>query len=233
MIKAIALDDEHLALEVIRAYCKQQGEIQLDKTFVRPSEALEYLRKFPVDLIFLDIQMPSVLGVDFAQQIPKHIAVIFTTAHSQYAVEGFNLSAVDYLLKPFSFQRFEQAIKKVLVNHKPAQEATITQSISIRADYSLIPVALNSIKLIEGLDDYIKIHVDGRSPIVARMTMKGILQKLPESQFIRIHRSYIVPINQIESMRNKVLLVAGRELPLGSSYEQLVKTQIAAQTFSA
>ncbi len=233
MIKAIALDDEHLALEVIRAYCKQQGEIQLDKTFVRPSEALEYLGKFPVDLIFLDIQMPSVLGVDFAQQIPKHIAVIFTTAHSQYAVEGFNLSAVDYLLKPFSFERFEQAIKKNQIQRKPTQEATTTQTISIRADYSLIPVALNTIKLIEGLDDYIKIHVDNRSPIVARMTMKGILQKLPESQFIRIHRSYIVPIHLIESMRNKVLLVAGRELPVGSSYEQLVKAQIAAQSFSA
>ncbi|MGL4598038.1 MAG: LytR/AlgR family response regulator transcription factor [Bacteroidia bacterium] len=233
MINAIALDDEPLALEIIRAYCTQQGEIMLDKTFVRPSEALEYISKFPVDLIFLDIQMPSVLGVDFAQKIPKHIAVIFTTAHSQYAVDGFNLNAVDYLLKPFSFERFEQAVKKVIAQHKPTQEATTTQTISIRADYSLIPVALHTIKLIEGLDDYIKIHIDNRSPIVARMTMKGILQKLPESQFIRIHRSFIVPVNRIESMRNKTLLVAGKELPIGSSYEQLVKTQIAAQSFPA
>jgi DNA-binding LytR/AlgR family response regulator len=222
MIKAIAIDDEPPALRLIENFCSRTEEISLEKTFTMPAEALKHLRKFPADLVFLDIQMPSANGLDFYKSIRQDTMVIFTTAYSEYAVEGFNLSAVDYLLKPFTFKRFQQAIAKAMdyYNYKKQGSGEASRYIFIRADYSLLKIALVDIIYIEGLDDYLKIHLAGSNPIVARMTMKAMIEKLPERDFIRVHRSYIIPFNRIESYRNKTILVAGEEIPTGSSYEE-------------
>src|ERR1700712_505095 len=160
MIKAIAIDDEPPALKVIENFCGRIEALQLEKTFTMPAEALKHLRKFPVDLIFLDIQMPSVNGIDFYKAVRQDTMVIFTTAYSEYAVEGFNLSAVDYLLKPFTLERFEQAIQRAkdffeYQHQKPSETVT---DIYIRADYTLNKIALSDIVFIEGLDDYVKVH---------------------------------------------------------------------------
>lgn len=221
MILAIALDDEPPALKVVENFCGRVDFIDLVKTYTNPVEALKYINKFPVDLLFLDIRMPSVSGIQFHKQVPKDMMVIFTTAYSEYAVEGFNLNAVDYLLKPFTFDRFMQAVNKAHDFYKfyHQYESAIQQYLFIRADYSLVKVMLEDILYIEGLDDYLKIHLISRKPLVARMTMKTMLEKLPAKDFVRVHRSFILPVKRIERLRNKSLFVAGREIPVGSSYE--------------
>ena len=223
MIKAIAIDDELPALKVVETFCSKVDFICLGKTFNKPTEALKHLRKFPVDLLFLDINMPSVTGIELYKELQQKTMVIFTTAYSEYAVEGFNLNAVDYLLKPFTFERFLQAVNKArdYFNYQNKTENVAQQYLFIRADYSRIKINLADILFIEGLDDYLKIHLANQKPIVARMTMKAILNKLPASEFIRVHRSYIVALKHVQNLRSKVISIAGEEIPLGSSYEEI------------
>ncbi len=223
MITAIALDDEPPALKVIETFCSRVDTVGLVKTFTNPDEALKHIARFPVDLLFLDIRMPSISGIQFRKKLPKDLMVIFTTAYSEYAVEGFNLNAVDYLLKPFTFERFLQAVNKAndfykfLHHHEFAEQPYLF----VRADYSLVKIMHEDILYIEGLDDYLKIYIAGRKPVVARMTMKAMQEKLPEKEFIRIHRSFIVPFSRIEKVRNKMVYIGEKELPVGSSYEKL------------
>lgn len=222
MIKAIALDDEPPALSIIDNFCRRTEGIELQKTFTAPGEALAYLKKFPIDLLFLDIQMPSVNGIDFYKAAGPDFMAIFTTAFTEYAVEGFNVSAIDYLLKPFTLARFQQAVERAneYYQYKRQSGTETSQNIFIRADYSLLKIALDDIIYIEGLDDYLKIHLNAGAPVVARMTMKSILEKLPAPDFLRIHRSYIVPFKKVAGYRNKSISIAGFDLPVGSSYEE-------------
>lgn len=221
MIKAIALDDEPPALSIISSFCTLTDAIELVKTFTRPEEALKYLQNFPIDLLFLDINMPSISGLDFKQQLGAETMVIFTTAYSEFAVEGFNLNAVDYLLKPFTPERFLQAADKAKTYYQLLHQNAYARPnyISVRVDYALVKVPLADILFIEGLNDYLKIHLQGHKPLVCRMTMKVMLEKLPQSEFVRVHRSYIVPLAKIEAIRNKTILINNEEIPLGSSYE--------------
>jgi DNA-binding LytR/AlgR family response regulator len=222
MIRAIAIDDEPPALKVIEKFCEKIDFITLEKTFTQPTEALKYLRKFPIDLLFLDINMPSLSGIEFYKAVQQNAGVIFTTAFSEFAVEGFNLNAVDYLLKPYTYERFLQAVTKANEFHEfniQAEKAT-EQYLFVRADYSLLKIAVNEILYIEGLDDYLKIHVKDNKPVVARMTMKGILEKLPSKDFVRVHRSFIVAFHRISAVRNKSVFLDNTEIPVGSSYEK-------------
>jgi len=222
MIKALAIDDEPLALSVIENFCSQLDYIDLQKTFIKPTEALKHLKKFPVDLLFLDIHMPSLTGIDFYKQIEQNTLVIFCTAHSQYAVEGFNLNALDYLLKPFTFERFKQATEKAR-DYFSQSEGQKTRHIFIRADYSLQKINLDDILCIEALDDYLKIYIENQKTIVARLTMKAIMEKLPSNEFIRVHRSFIVPVKRVESVRNKTINILDKKIPIGNSYEEEVQ----------
>jgi DNA-binding LytR/AlgR family response regulator len=221
MIKALAIDDEPLALNVIEAFCAQLDYIDLQKTFTKPNEALKHLNKYPVDLLFLDIHMPSLTGIDFYKNIEQNTLVIFCTAHGQYAVEGFNLNALDYLLKPFTFERFKQATDKAR-DYFASSNNQKAQHIFVRADYSLQKIMLDDIICIEALDDYLKIYINNQKTIVARMTMKAMLEKLPSTEFMRVHRSFIVPIKKVESLRNKVLQLGDKKIPVGNSYEEEV-----------
>ena len=222
MIKAIAIDDELPALKIIENFCEKTGLIELQKTFSMPTEALKHLSKFPTDLLFLDINMPSISGIDLYKSIEQSTMVIFTTAYSEFAVEGFNLNAIDYLLKPYTYERFLQAVHKAKDNYGAAGtlEKNMEQYLFVRADYSLIKIAINDIVLIEGLDDYLKIHLlNNPKPIVTRMTMKAIMEKLSSTEFIRVHRSFIIPFSKIENVRKKMISIAGKEIPIGASYE--------------
>lgn len=221
MIRAIALDDEPLALKVIENFCSRVDYIELEKTFTKTSEAQKHLRKQPVDLVFLDIQMPMQNGIAFYAEIEQDVMVIFTTAFSEYAVDGFNVNATDYLLKPFSFDRFLQAAEKVkkLQETKKLAPASESQYLFIRADYSLNKILISDILFIEGLDDYLKIHIENQKTIVARMTMKAILEKLPANAFLRVHRSYIIPVARIDKVRNKIIYIGEEEIPVSASYE--------------
>lgn len=220
-LTAIAIDDEPPALSIITEFASRYGSVDLQKTFTKPTEAVRHLKKFPVDLVFLDIKMPSVSGLDLFKEIPENVQVIFTTAHAEYAVEGFNLKAADYILKPFSYERFVQAVDKVtqMAELMRSSDDKGSSHMLVRADYSLIKINFADIAYIEGLDDYIKIHLDTGKMIVARMTMKKILERLPTSTFFRVHRSFIVPLLKIQSVRNKQVCLPNVQVPLGASYE--------------
>ena len=223
MISAIAIDDEPPALKVLEVFCSKTDFIDLQKTFNKPAEAQKHLRKFPVDLLFLDINMPSINGLELHREINQDTMVIFTTAYSEYAVEGFNLNAVDYLLKPFTLKRFLQSMDKVreLYNFRKVKTQEGPQYLLVRADYSLVKIDLEDILFIEGLDDYLKIHLVNGKPIIARMTIKSVVEKLPSHLFVRVHRSYVVPLQKIASVRNKVIAIGTEEIPIGSSYEEI------------
>lgn len=228
MMKAIALDDEPLALTVIDSFCEQSDKVQLVKSFLKPNDALRYIENFPVDLIFLDIQMPSVSGIDFFRDLKRDIMVIFTTAHSEYAIEGFNLNAVDYLLKPFTLERFNQAVLKAHEFYNYTNNASNTKQpyIYIRADYSLLKIDLQDIIYIEGLNDYLRIHLRNQKPVVARMTLKALYEKLPANDFLRVHRSYIVSMLSILKISGKIMHIKVNDhvvqLQIGKSYEDEV-----------
>lgn len=221
MIKTIAVDDEPPALKILENFCEKTGFIQLQKTFTRPAEAIEYINTHPIDLIFLDIQMPSISGIQLYRSLPSKPMVVFTTAYSEYAAEGFNLDAIDYLVKPYSFERFLHAVNKV--NDYLAylnQAAGTKKCLFVSADASLVKIDTDDILYVEALDDYIKFHlVEGKKTIVSRMTMKTLLEKLPASDFVRIHRSYIIPISRIKAVYKKSIDINGIELPIGQSYQ--------------
>lgn len=215
MIKAIALDDEILALKIIENYSEKIDNLSLEKVFNKQSDAQKHLNKYPVDLIFLDIEMPAKNGLDFYKSISQNTKVIFTTAYSEYAVDAFSVNAIDYLLKPFSFERFKAAVEKVKINDEKEE----AKHLSIRADYKLHKINFNDIQLIEGLDDYIQIHLKDSTKITARSSMKNILEKLSEKDFIRIHRSFIVPVNNIKTIVNKNIHISGFIVPIGETYK--------------
>lgn len=221
MIQAIALDDEPLALQVLEDFCSKTDLIKLEKSFTKPNDALKYLSQFPTDLLFLDIKMPSINGIDFHKMLPHNYLVIFTTAHSEFAVEGFNLDAVDYLLKPFSFDRFIKAITRANEYYQSLKQSPASkQYFFVRADYSLIKINFADILYIEGLDDYVKIHMENQRAIVPRLNIKSILEKLPANEFIRVHRSFIVPLSRVKNIRNKHVLINDMPIPISSKYEE-------------
>lgn len=222
MIKAIAIDDEPLALTIIEHFCNQNANIQLERCFTSQQEALSYLENYPIDLIFLDIQMPENNGVIFYKSLKTKPLVIFTTAFDHYAVEGFNVNAVDYLLKPISYDRFNQATEKVKILFNSSNTSTKDTYILIRADYKLNKIYLQNISYIEGLDDYVQIYIDGKSKIVARTSLKAIMEQLPPAEFLRIHRSFIIPINRISSIQSKSIFIDNKEFPIGDTYKSNV-----------
>jgi len=215
MIKAIALDDELLALKVIENYCNQIPDLQLEKTFHKQSDALKYLNKFPVDLLFLDIQMPQKNGLDFYKSIDQNTKVIFTTAFSEYAVDAFEINAVDYLLKPFSFERFLKAVEKA----REISRDSASNTLFIRADYKLHKINFQDILFVEALDDYIKIHLSDGTKITTRLTMKNIQERLHDVNFARIHRSYLVSVHHIKSIANKSVKIEDFVIPVGEKYK--------------
>jgi DNA-binding LytR/AlgR family response regulator len=229
MISCIAIDDEPLALKIIEEYAAKISFLQLQKTFTNPDDANDFLNNNEVSLLFLDIEMPDINGLQFYKALTKKPLVIFTTAYSEYAVEGFNVDAIDYLLKPIEYDRFLKAVYKVneYTEFLSSQEMQMA-SIFLKVDYQLMKINLKEIELIEGLDDYIRIHLKPK-PVLTLMTLKSLQAKLPSTEFIRIHRSYIVPINKIESFGKNKVKVAGKDIPIGSSYtdvyQQLLKSK--------
>lgn len=218
MITCIAVDDEPLALQLIHQYCEKIPFLQLEKVFTNPDEAGAYLQQQQVDLLFLDIQMPDINGVQFYKSLSKQPLVIFTTAFKDYAVDGFNVDAVDYLLKPFEYNRFLKAVYKAkeYLEFLASQDLQLN-SIYVKVNYEMMKINLKDIDLIEALDDYIKIHIKPM-PVLTLMTLKTMQEKLPSKEFARVHRSYIVPLSKVEKFSKNKLLVAGKEIPIGSSY---------------
>lgn len=223
-IKCIAIDDEPLALQLIKAYIQKTPALQLIQVFEDALSAAGSLRENQVDLLFIDIQMPDITGLDLVRSLQSPPMIIFTTAYRKFAVEGFELSAVDYLLKPISFDRFTKAVNKALefynYKHAPEQEEAF---LYVYSEYKLIKININEIEYIESLEDYIKIHMTHFKPVLTLMPLKKVLEKLPHEKFERVHRSYIVALNKIKSVGNKKLSLSNAEIPVSDSYLDVIR----------
>lgn len=224
-LKCVAIDDEPLALELLQEYISRFPQLKLVHTFDDAISAVELLRNTKVDLLFIDINMPDITGIDLVRSLQEKPLVIFTTAHKQFAIEGFELDAVDYLLKPINFDRFTRAVHKAIDYYK--YKNTLSQeendSLFVHAEYKLVKIPLNDIEYIESLEDYIKIHIAGAKPVLTLLSMKKVLEKLPAEKFQRIHRSYIVAVSRVKAIQNrKVQLSSAVELPISDSYVQFI-----------
>lgn len=227
MIHCIAIDDEPLALQLISEYCSKISFLKLEKVFTNTDEARIFLQENKVDLLFLDIQMPDINGMQFYKSLAEKPPVIFTTAFKDFAVEGFSVDAIDYLLKPFEYDRFLKACYKAneYMEFLSSQEMQLN-SIFVKVNYEIMKINLKDIELIEALDDYIKIYIKP-TPVLTLMTLKSIQEKLPSRDFVRVHRSFIVPLSRIEKFSKTKLWVAGKEIPIGSSYSQVYDQLLA------
>lgn len=218
-MRCIIIDDEPFAIELLTFYVQQTPILNLLASFTDAYKAIDFINSNQIDLIFLDIQMPHINGIQLLKSLEKPPMAIFSTAFNEYAVEGFELEAIDYLLKPFDIKRFQKAVKKAdeLFSLKKSSEPLAEPFIFVKADYQMLKINISSILFIEGWDDYIKIYVSEK-PILTLMSLKSIMEQLPQQDFVRVHRSYIVPIKKIDSVRNKVIKIGSKEIPVGTTY---------------
>ena len=223
IINCIIVDDEPVAREILESHLGKIDTVQVVASCKSAVEAFKVINSEPVDLIFLDINMPEISGLSFAKTMTKKIKIIFTTAYREYAVDGFDLQAVDYLLKPISFERLLQAINKFLdeikPTHLPEDQEVKSDSFFVRSDRKMIKIDIAEIRYIESLSDYIKIHL-GDKTVVTRETLSNIEAKLQGNDFLRIHRSYIVSISRIESFTHEYVMVNKHELPISRSHKE-------------
>jgi DNA-binding LytR/AlgR family response regulator len=230
-IICLAVDDEPLALSVLQKYIAEIECLELAGTCVNAVQALQMLQQYSVDLLFLDIQMPQIMGTDFIRTLKNSPKVIFTTAYRKYAVEGFELDAVDYLLKPISFERFLKAVNKVLQTEIHAPDSAFqakdiipessNQCLYVRADRKMVKVPLDDILYIEGMSDYIKI-ITTKKTIITKRPLSTLEETLPKDSFLRIHRSFIVAVNKIDSYNSDIIEIGKNELPIGRLFKHEV-----------
>src|SRR6186997_1565409 len=227
-IKCLVIDDEQPAREILQKHIEGVESLELAGSCNNAVEALSFLQSNPVDLLFLDIQMPHILGTSFIRTLKNPPKIIFTTAYRKYAVEGFELDAVDFLLKPIGFDRFLKAVNKILQTNLQSNlsEPDKTENnkeqaqpfLYFRSDRKMVKVLFNDILYIEGLRDYIKIFTTTKT-IVTKHLLASLQEMLPADSFLRIHRSYIVSINKIDSYRSDMIEIAKKELPIGRLYK--------------
>ncbi len=229
-IKCIAVDDEPLALRVIQSHVEKLDDVELVATCSNALDAFQLLRKHKVDLILLDIQMPELNGIQFLKSLENPPAIVFTTAYRNYAIEAFDLNVLDYLLKPISFSRFLKTINRFHAQNAPKQqspknvqvnESTEKAFIFVKRNKTMIKVMLDDICYIESLKDYVRINT-GADKMFVKYRISKIEEELPEDKFIRIHKSYIVSVNRIESLSPTSVGIAGDKLPIGRSYKEMV-----------
>lgn len=216
-LTCIAIDDEPLALDVITKFCQRIGGIELH-TYTDPEEGLDATRRIRPELVFLDIEMDNLNGLTIASQLPADTCFIFTTAYLNYAFEGFNLDAVDYLHKPFAFSRFEAAFAKAM-RRIGGGRTQVPESIVVKQEYSNVNIPLDDILYIEAMESYSKIFRRSGGYTLSRVLLKNIGSMLPAGEFLRVHRSYIVSRAKIESYNKQVIrLITGATLPVGRQY---------------
>ncbi|MCB0382977.1 MAG: response regulator transcription factor [Psychroserpens sp.] len=226
LISCLIVDDEVIAREIIASHLSNIKNIHVVASCSNAIEAFNYISKQTIDLVFLDINMPHISGISFAKSINSNIKVIFTTAYRDYAVEGFELKAVDYLLKPISFERLQKALHTYfeIYGDKTPTIATTSENsdfIFVRSERKMIKIDFEDIIFIESYSDYLKIHLNDAT-VVTRETITSIEAKLPKSLFLRIHRSYIISITAITSFTNEHITIKKNALPISRSYKKEV-----------
>ena len=223
-MRAIIIDDERLARTELKKLLQEFPEVEVIAEAANANEGIDKIESLNPDLVFLDIQMPGLTGLQFIQSIPQKPMFILVTAYEKYALEGFNLDVIDYLLKPVSLERFMKACNKAMEYHllktkNETGEKTVIDYLFVNVDYSLLKIVYADIMWIEGLKDYIKIHLRSSSkPVVTRMSMKSIEETLPSAKFIRVHKSYIVAIAYVTAARKNSVFIGAMEIPVSDSY---------------
>lgn len=226
MMTIVAVDDEPLALQLITRYIEETPELSLLMTFRNPIEAAVFLKENSVDIVMLDIQMPDLNGIEFARQLTRGPKVIFTTAYKKYAIEGFKLEVVDYLVKPFSYQDFLKAIQraKKLINLEKKSWENIESNIEflyLKSNYKIKRLKFNDIQYIEGFNDYVKIYATSSlEPIHSQITLKVLEAKLPAGKFMRIHRSFIVNLQLVDTIDRGKIVFGKVYIPVGDQYKE-------------
>lgn len=231
-INCIIVDDEPIAREILENHLKKIHNIHIIGSCKNAIEAFNMINSQNIDLIFLDINMPEISGLSFARSINKNIKIIFTTAYREYAVDGFDLKAVDYLLKPISFERLFQAVHKFESESFPFESDTSkdigpekSDFFFVRSDRKMIKINFSDLNYIESLSDYVKIYVNEKT-IITRETISSIEAKLPKKDFLRVHRSYIVAISKIESFTQEFIEINKKAIPISRSYKNDVKHRL-------
>lgn len=226
-LKCVIIDDEPLAIDLLKSYAEQTPFLELIATFENPLSAMDLLQKGDINLLFLDINMPQITGVDFAKTLPASIKIIFTTAYDQYAVEGFRLNALDYLLKPVNYAEFLTASNKALEWFRMTESSNSSVapaqsgSIFVKSGYRMEKIELDDILYIENQKDYVKFHLEGvQEPISSLMSMQSLEDKLPASQFMRVHRSFIVNLNKIKTIERNCIVFGKEYIPVSDSYKE-------------
>lgn len=227
ILKCAIVDDEPLAVELLASYVNKIPFMQLTGKYYSATEAMKDIAEGSVDVIFLDIQMPEINGLELSKMVPETTRIVFTTAFDQYALDGFRSNALDYLLKPISYVDFLAACNKALQwfslirQQGDAEKSEETKSIFVKSEYKLIQIRLDSINYVEGLKDYVKIYTDESSkPVVSLMNMKAMEEMLPSSRFIRVHRSFIVQKSKIREIERNRIIFGDVYIPIGDSYRQ-------------
>ncbi|QHT67835.1 response regulator transcription factor [Rhodocytophaga rosea] len=226
-IRCLTIDDEPLALNLVSSYVERTPFLELAGKCNSAQQALERMNEEVIDLLFMDIQMPDLTGIEFARAMDKGPKIIFTTAFEQYALEGFKLDAMDYLLKPFNYQDFLRSANKAKEHfelvHKAAQSEQVHTEhdfLFVKSEYKLIKIKFESILYIEGLKDYVKILLVGANkPILSLLSLKNLEGKIPTDRFMRVHRSYIVALDKISAISNNVIIINNTNIPVGEMYK--------------
>ena len=235
-INCVIIDDEPLAAELLLSYAKRISYLNVKGTFNSAIAAMRELREHPVDLIFLDIQMPELSGLEFARILPPQTRIIFTTAFNQYAIDGYKVNAMDYLLKPISYDDFLQACNKALEYFTSQQIHTSNKEktdrfIFVKSEYKLVRINLDDVLYIEGVKDYVKIYFDnGDKPVMSLMNMKRIEESLPSPEFMRTHRSYIVNMMKVKVIDRLRIVFDKVYIPISDSYKDEVMSFLDSHT---
>jgi DNA-binding LytR/AlgR family response regulator len=224
-MRCIAVDDESPALFLMEDNIKRIPYLQFVKSCNNAYEAMEILQREKIDLVFLDIEMPEVSGLDLLQTLPSKPMVILTTAYKKYALEGYGLDVIDYLLKPIAFDRFLKAVNKAheyyQLKNRGSKELSqqSNEYLFVHADYNLVKITLSDIAYIEALKDYIKIYLSSApKPVITKISMKAMEEKLPSESYIRVHKSYIVSMAKVSSIRKNRIIIGNSEIPLSENY---------------
>ncbi|MEI6488557.1 MAG: LytTR family DNA-binding domain-containing protein [Bacteroidota bacterium] len=232
MIRAIAIDSDENSLVVLKNLCSTSEGINLEKTFTSYEKALKHIRKFPVDLVFVDIAMCIQSGRKITQNQEQQKAIIFTSSDLTLATEAFDMNAIDYLMKPFSVNRFEMAVSKAqkytnFLQNKVSQVQE--EKLCVRADYSLKILKPSEILFLESLGDYVTIFLENQKKVITKTTMTEIHTKLNQKEFIRVNRSYIIPFSRIEHFGKRIISIAGKEIAIGDTYRKQISNLLLAK----
>ncbi len=225
-MKCIIVDDEPLAREAVEILIRKSGKLELIESFNSAESALEFMASNNVDLIFLDIQMPYLNGLEFARMLPQNTLIIFTTAYTEFALDSYEVEAIDYLIKPIKFERFQKAVNKAIsyqsllvTGEKEKIEEVEGDFIFVKSERKFYKVELSDILFIEGLKDYVIIHLAG-SRIITKMNLKAINEKLPRSLFLRINKSFIINVKHIDSFDNNDVYIQSHTVAIGNAYRE-------------